>query len=183
LKSPRSAAGFTLLEIAVVLFIIGLTLTLVTPYIGGIRISRLKGESRKLAGRAAYLYDTASARKLVMQLSIDLDGNRYFVHRLDPYAPEPALVESTEPGTQPVILPDGIRIRDVTVEGAGTVTRGIAHCLFYPEGYVDATVVHLKDDVGSVMTLIFQPLTGRVRILKGDFVPSERGLVATPSVQ
>src|SRR5437588_12464975 len=113
-----------------------------------------------------------------MQLTFDSDASRYFVHRLDPYSPEPALVLDTEPGAIPVRLPDGIRIRDVTVEGQGTLSRGTVHCLFYPEGYVDATVIHLIDDGGTIMTLVFQPLTGRVQIMRGDYAPGANGLLA-----
>jgi general secretion pathway protein H len=168
----RASSGFTLLEIAVVIFIMGLMLTIVTPYIGGFRGAALKSETRKLAGRAAYLYDTASARKLVMQLTFDMDTNRYYVTALDPYANEPLFLPYKEPGATPVMLPAGVRIRDVTVEGIGTLARGTAHCLFYPEGYVDATIIHLRDDSGSVFTLRFAPLTGRVQIQQGDISPA-----------
>jgi hypothetical protein len=44
-------------------------------------------------------------------------------------------------------------------------------CNFDPEGYVDATVVHLVDPGGTVFTLTFQPLTGRVSIARGDIAP------------
>jgi hypothetical protein len=43
---------------------------------------------------------------------------------------------------------------------------------FYPEGYMDATVVHLIDESGDVMTLEFSPLTGEVAIFAGDVMPS-----------
>ena len=70
------------------------------------------------------------------------------------------------------MLPAAIRIRDVTVEGIGTVNRGTVATNFYPEGYVDATVVHLEDASGDVMTLEFSPLTGQVAIVNGDVMPT-----------
>jgi hypothetical protein len=69
-------------------------------------------------------------------------------------------------------MPSAIRIRDVTVEGIGTVSRGVIACNFYPEGYVDATVVHLEDASGDVMTLEFVPLTGQVAVIEGDVMPT-----------
>jgi len=72
----------------------------------------------------------------------------------------------------PVMLPAAIRIRDVTVEGIGTLNRGTTATTFYPEGYVDATVVHLEDASGDVMTLEISPLTGQVAIINGDVMPA-----------
>jgi prepilin-type N-terminal cleavage/methylation domain-containing protein len=177
------ARGFTLLELAVVMFIMGLMLTLVFPYIGSYRSALLKSESRRLAGRAAYLYDMAAAQKVVYRLLFDLDANGYSVARLDPYAIQPTVsgsnglqsvplapmfVPDHGPGKAPVMLGAAVRIRDVTVEGIGTFTRGRIACQFYPEGYVDATLVHLVDASGNVMTLDFMPLTGHVLIGNGD---------------
>jgi prepilin-type N-terminal cleavage/methylation domain-containing protein len=62
LKSRRRPAGFTLLELAVVLFIMGLILTVAMPYLGGLRSAQLKSEARRLASRANYLYEEAGAQ-------------------------------------------------------------------------------------------------------------------------
>jgi prepilin-type N-terminal cleavage/methylation domain-containing protein len=173
-RAARSSArGFTLLELAVVMFIMGLMLTIALPYLGGYRSAELKSESRRLAGRATYLYDLAAAQKVVYQLVFDLDANGYSVARLDPYQIQPSAAASTfvpdnGAGKAPILLGDVVRIRDVTVEGVGTYTRGHVACQFYPAGYVDATVVHLVDASGSVMTLEFTPLTGQVVIGNGD---------------
>ena len=67
-----------------------------------------------------------------------------------------------------MLLPDSVHIRDVTVEGIGTLSRGTLATQFYPEGYVDATLVHLIDQKGRVMTLRIDPLTGQVAIARGD---------------
>jgi general secretion pathway protein H len=160
--------GFTLLELSVVLFIIGLIITMAMPRLGAIRSVHLKSEARRLAGRASYLYARATADKVVMRLTFDLDTNSYSVSRLDPYARQPIFVPDAEPGFGPVLMPAGVRLRDVTVEGTGTLTRGTANCFFYPEGFVDATTIHLIDDSGTVFTLSFNPLTGRVAIQNGD---------------
>ncbi len=172
----RSAAlsanpGFTLLEIAIVIFIMGLMLTLVMPYLGGFRQAALRSQARRLAGRATFLYDQAAGHKLVLRLTFDIDHNVYAVASLDPYALQPVFLPDRSPTGRPVALPAAIRIRDVTVEGVGTFNRGLVSTNFYPEGYVDATVVHLEDASGHVMTLIFNPLTGKVLINNGDFMP------------
>ena len=166
---PPADTGFTLLELAVVLFLIGLTATLVAPYFSGFRGSLLKSEVRRLAGRIAFVYDKASSHKLVMRLTFDLDGNSYFVSKLDPYAPMPVFVPDSQTGSAPVMLPAGVRLRDVTVENQGTVGRGLISCMFYPEGYADAAIIHLGDEWGNIFTLAIDPLTGRVAIARGQY--------------
>jgi type II secretion system protein H len=170
-ESRCNAAGFTLIELAVVLFLMALMALLIVPSMTGFHTSRLKHESRRLAGRASFLYEQAAAGKLVLRLTFNLDAQGYSVSRLDPHSANPVFVPDLEAGAAPVELPSDVRLRDVTVEGQGTVTRGMAKCNFYPEGYVDATVIHLIDSGGTVFTLSFQPLTGRVSITRGDITP------------
>jgi general secretion pathway protein H len=170
-RTARRDAGFTLIEIAVVVFLIALMTLLVVPSTQTFHTSRLKHETRRLAGRERFLYDQAAAGKLVLRLIFDLDAQTYSVARLDPHAPIPAFSPDLEDGAATVMLPPDVRLRDVTVEGRGTVTKGTVNCNFYPEGYVDATVVHLADNFGHVFTLSFQPLTGRVSIARGDIDP------------
>jgi prepilin-type N-terminal cleavage/methylation domain-containing protein len=166
------APGFTLLELAIVIFIMGLMLTLTMPYLGGFRRAQLRSQARRLAGRATYMFDQAAGHKLVMRLIFDMDNNGYAVATLDPYSIKPVFAPDRTPSSRPVQLPSAIRIRDVTVEGIGTVNRGVIACNFYPEGYVDATVVHLEDASGDVMTLEFVPLTGQVAVIEGDVMPT-----------
>ncbi len=167
-----SAPGFTLLELAVVIFIMGLMLTLALPYLGGFRQAALRSQARRLAGRATFMFDEATGHKLVLRLIFDLDNNGYAAAQLDPYAVKPVFAPDTSMSGRPVMMPAAIRIRDVTVEGIGTVNRGVIATNFYPEGYVDATVVHLEDASGDVMTLEFSPLTGQVAIVSGDVMPA-----------
>ena len=74
-----ASPGFTLLELAVVIFIMGLMLTLALPYLGGFREAALKSQARRLAGRATYMFDEATGHKLVLRLIFDIDNNGYAV--------------------------------------------------------------------------------------------------------
>jgi len=165
------APGFTLLEIAVVIFIMGLVMTLAMPYLGGFRSAQLKSEARRLAGRANYLYDEASTQKVIYKMTFDLDHNGYYVTRLDPYGPAPKFVPYSAPWGYSVMMPAGLLLRDVSVEGIGGAKAGSISCQFYPDGYVDATVIHMASASGKVLTLSFNPLTGNVGIVSGDLPP------------
>ncbi|HVA79944.1 MAG TPA: prepilin-type N-terminal cleavage/methylation domain-containing protein [Candidatus Binataceae bacterium] len=160
--------GFTLLELAIVLFIMALMFTIAMPYMGSYREAQLKSEARRMAGRASYLYDEAATQKVVLRMIFDLDHQHYAVARLDPYSPNPQFVADHSMAGRMIVMPPAVGIRDVTVADVGTFKRGIVACQFYPEGYVDATLVHLEDLSGDVMTLFFNPLTGQVTIVEGD---------------
>src|SRR5215467_6560670 len=161
--SLGSAPGFTLLELAIVIFIMALMFTLAVPYTGGYRKARLKSEARRLAGRASYLFDQASAQKVFLRLVFDLDHQAYGVMRLDPYAvPTPSFGPDHSGAGAPVTKPPSIAIRDVTVGDLGTFSTGTVATQFYPEGYVDATLIHMVDLAGHVMKPELNPETGRV---------------------
>jgi len=165
------APGFTLLEIAVVIFIMGLVMTLAIPYLGGFHGAQLKSEARRLAGRANYLYDEAATQQVIYRMTFDLDHNGYYVTRLDPYGPKPKFIPYSGPWGYAVTMPPGLKLRDVSVEGIGGAKVGSISCQFYPDGSVDATVIHMVAISGQVMTLSFNPLTGSVGIVSGDVPP------------
>lgn len=167
--------GFTLLEIAIVLFLMGLMTLLVMPYTGGLTSAELKSAARRLAGRETYLFDEATAHKLVIQLVFDMNANAYFVMTADPYSPQPTFFPDNSTSGRRVLLPDNVRIRDVTVEGIGSLSRGTIATQFYPQGYVDGTIVHLVDIKGRVMTIAIDSLTGQVKIANGDLRPAGAG--------
>ncbi|HLW71224.1 MAG TPA: prepilin-type N-terminal cleavage/methylation domain-containing protein [Candidatus Binataceae bacterium] len=162
------ARGFTLLELAVVLFIMGLVMMIAMPYFGGLRNSELKSEARRLASRSNYLYEEAGAQKVLLRLTFDLDHNGYFVTRLDPFAVQPQFGPERGPAGVPVRLPANIYLRDVWVEGAGAFRRGAISSQFYPSGIADGVVIHLSDSNGDVMTLSINPFSGRTAIARGD---------------
>jgi prepilin-type N-terminal cleavage/methylation domain-containing protein len=171
----RFRRGFTLIELAVVMFLIGLVMTIAMPYFGSMQTSQMRSESRRLASRANYLYQEAGAQKVILRLTFDFANNGYFTSRLDPFADKPAFHPEDGPAGVRVVLPTGIWIRDVTVEGVGTFQRGTVSAQFYPGGYVDATQIHLADTKGEVFTLAIDPFSGHVSIIRGDVGLSRNG--------
>jgi prepilin-type N-terminal cleavage/methylation domain-containing protein len=170
----RFTRGFTLLELAVVMFLIGLVLTIAMPYFASVRTSQMRSEARRLASRANYLYEEAGAQKVILRLNFDFANNGYFVTRLDPFAANPAFRAENGPAGVRIAMPQGIKIRDVTVEGLGTFARGVVSAQFYPGGYVDATLIHLADDSGEIYSLAIDPFSGHVSIVHGDVQPNRR---------
>jgi prepilin-type N-terminal cleavage/methylation domain-containing protein len=174
-EKPGHASGFTLLEIAVVLLLMGLIMTLALPYFGGVAQARLKSQARALAALADYMAVRAQTEKLVLRLTFDLDRDGYFTSCLDPYARAPVFRPCSGPGSSGKRLPPDLRIRDVSVAGVGTARRGAISTLFYPEGYTDATVVHLANQSGSTLTLCLSPFATGASIFGAD-LPAARAL-------
>jgi prepilin-type N-terminal cleavage/methylation domain-containing protein len=164
-------AGFTLLELAVVLLLIGLIMAIAMPRFGALQATRLRSESRRLATWSHYLFEEAEANKVLLRLNIDLTHNTYFVTRLDPSSSRPGFVPERGLAAGVVTLPADVRLRDAWIEGAGLFRRGIAGCQFYPGGAADAAVVHLVDRNGDVMTVAIKPFDGAAAIFRGDVDP------------
>ena len=163
--------GFTLLELAVVLFIMGLVMMIALPYFGSFQGAALRSEAHRLATRAHYLYDEAGAQKVLLRLNFDLNNNSYFVTRLDPFALKPLAAPEHGPAGGRIIMPVDVRLRDVWIEGGGLFRRGIPSCQFYPSGLADAAVIHLVDRKGEVMTVGIDPFSGAVMVMAGDLSP------------
>jgi prepilin-type N-terminal cleavage/methylation domain-containing protein len=170
-RMTKRRPGFTLLELAVVLLIIGLVLAIAMPRFGAFQGAELRSEAHRLAARSHYLYEEAGAQKVLLRLNFDLNHSTYFVTRLDPFAPNPSFMPEKGPAGGVVTMPADVRLRDVWVEGGGVFHSGIVTCQFYPGGVADAAVIHLFDRRGDVITLGIDPFNGAVAIISGDLSP------------
>jgi len=73
-------AGFTLIEISIVVLILGMVLTLALPRLGG-TYSQLKCEEEigKIAALVEYLYNQAQIKNEGFSLVLNLDKKEYWV--------------------------------------------------------------------------------------------------------
>ena len=105
---------------------------IVMPSTNGFHLSRLKHEARRLAGRATFLYDQASANKLVLRLTFNFDTKLTLSAVWTRIAQSPAFVPDLDNGAGPVSLPPDVRLRDVTVEGTGNGLARTVSAFFIP---------------------------------------------------
>lgn len=163
------AAGFTLIEIGLVLLIISVIVALVVPRFRDQSSAELMSQARRMAITFRYLQDQAVLNGRVYRLNFDLDQQRYFVTSAE---------EGDELGgsfakdsgtlTKDVALPASMQIADVDVPMiSGKLYEGLSFTQFYPDGSVEPTVVHL--DNGQQVYTLYVPdgLTGRAYVASG----------------
>src|SRR3990172_3164096 len=79
----RDQKGFTLIELVVVIFLVGIFLLVAVPKFEDITEVNIKSASRRLSGTIRYLYSEAAFKKKVYKLAFDIDRNEYWIEVLD----------------------------------------------------------------------------------------------------
>ena len=83
----RDAAGFTLLELTLVLLILAVVLGIVVPRLRDTDRARLESEVRKLAVTLRYLRQAAILNGRTYRLNYGIDDGRYWVTSADGASP------------------------------------------------------------------------------------------------
>jgi type II secretory pathway pseudopilin PulG len=168
-RPDRRQAGFTLIEIGLVVLIITVMLGLLLPRLRDPSRSELISQTKKLAVTFRYLRQEAILRGRTYRLVFDLDQQSYWVESA---AGDPSQTSfNRESGLfgRPVHLAPPIGIADVVLPFTnGPILEGAVPTHFYPDGTVDPTIVHLHNGK-EAYTLQAEPLTGRVYVLS-DYV-------------
>jgi len=157
-----SEAGFTLIELAVVIVLIGVLLGLVVPRIPGVGRDRLETTAQHIAGLTRYLYNEAALTGQEHRLRIDFTANRIGGMRLE----EDSELQALEGTGHSSELPDPVRVLDVVVRNSKQ-TSGRCDVRILSMGWVEDTVIHLVGDHDRMLTLHLQPLTGLTDIYDG----------------
>lgn len=168
LKPPISnLQGFTLLELSLVLFIIGLLVVVTVPRLVDLGGTRLESSAQRLASLIRYLNGEAAFSSQLYRLNYDLDKRTYWVSVLAANQNAPEFIADTSPLARPMQLPSSITFVDVHVPSAGRVSTGQVYTHFYPQGYTDPTIIHLRDQHSRVVTVTIPPLPAEVGISEG----------------
>ncbi len=158
-----SKAGFTLIELTVVLTLIALFSALVVPMLTGIGQNSLDASARRLAGTVKYLYNEAALTGRPHQLVFNLDEETFGAKILEATG---ELIEAKGTGRTQHLKGD-VRFRDVEITGRGRVTSGEVIAEIHPVGWMEETVIHLDAGGDQTMTLRLMPFTGATEIYAG----------------
>ena len=166
-------AGFTLLEFAVVLFLISLFFVLVTVPIEGVLSGGDLGQAtRMLMSEVSKLRGEAAYTRKIQTLVLDIEQNTFYA--LEPETlvefrktEESLFAEEEEVAPRKKDLPSGVFFADVVLDALGKVQEGKAEVRFFANGCVEHALIHLKNEGGKVYTLEINPVTGLIRTHEG----------------
>jgi prepilin-type N-terminal cleavage/methylation domain-containing protein len=162
--------GFTLFEIVVVLAILAILFTFVTPNLSGLTPKyRMRTYARDLAGTIENMRVAAIIRGKItgIRYVLDSDPNGQFYQMLPPAPPEnpdqPLAERKPEARYE---APPGVRLRGLLLPGTrgGLVTRGVVNIAFSPSGTTGSHIVILevpvRDGEVEVLSVKFNSLSG-----------------------
>ena len=198
-----SARGMTLIEIMIVLTIVASVMGLTAFSMSGLSASKVRSEALHVAGAVRYVYGRSAINGVRYQLTLAVGGNTLSAQCSDKNIPvasaettkekEKAAKEDGEAnpfgiasggGTMAACddkilrdfkLKDGVTIaRVVTSHDEAPVESGDATIGFFPNGFVERSMIWVKGADGGYFTLIVDPMSGRVRVKPGDLeVPDD----------
>lgn len=145
--------GFTLIELTVVIFILGLALVLTFPSFQALYQGDIKRSALRLAATIQYLHEEAISKNRFYRLDFDLDRGEYWANAIGEQAKSAILKRN--------YLPGGVHFLDISTP------NGQPSILFSPQGWTGRASIILEDEGGLRLVLQTSPLTGRVRISQG----------------
>lgn len=156
--------GFTLIEMMVVLFIIGMIAVMALPRMSGTTNMKLRSSSRKLAATIGYVYESAILKKTNFRVCFDTLEMSYFIEERsgDEYFP------STDTLLQKEMLSEELFFRKVSVMGEEAKPEEIVCVYFTPYGYVEDAIVQIAaDGTNAGYTVITDAMSGKANVYEG----------------
>lgn len=151
-------AGFTILEMLIVLFLMTLVVVVVFP-----RFSLdedLSSTGRKLIGILRTFQGLATTRQQPLKLYLDLDQGTYWMMTVEGKEERIPL----DPAWKlPRSLPESIRLTEVSI-GQDKHFSGRVDISFFANGRIEPVTMYLMDTKNNLLGLAVDSLTGGIRV-------------------
>jgi len=157
-------SGFTLIEIAVVMAIIGMLMLLVVPRLPSSDGENLKISARTLASTLRYLQERAATSRTPYYLLIK-PGTEFI--KIVEIGGDGSALEPSDPLMQKSSIREGIVIADVRIPRLGRVNDGELRVDISVAGIRDFVTIHLRSNSGQFQTVMVFPSGGKVKIYDG----------------
>jgi len=157
-------AGFTLIEIAVVMVIISMVMLLVLPRLPSSDQENLKISARTLASTLRYIQERAATSQTGyhLMLSPGTDIIKIYETGDDGSAKDPA-----DPLLQKAAVKEGIIVSDVRIPRLGKINDGQLRVDVGVAGVRDFITIHLRSADGQFWTVMAFPSGGKVKAFEG----------------
>jgi prepilin-type N-terminal cleavage/methylation domain-containing protein len=163
--TSSSRGGFTFIELAIVLLLVGILLVIAVPRFGRLTQGSLKSAARQMYGVVATVHDKAALEKRRYWLGLEVGAGVWWVVATEPgegVSPE-GVLQLKDRAVLDGKLPGEVLFKDVVVEGR-QLKEGTALAVFEPNGTCSEAEIHLEDEDGGLASLLVNPLTGRATV-------------------
>jgi prepilin-type N-terminal cleavage/methylation domain-containing protein len=159
----KAKAGFTLVELTVVLVLISIVFVVALPRIpNDILVNPTKKTSRWLLANIQHLKAASTRDHTDYALYVDIDNGRLWTSAVS--APQAEPEPSKEKG---LTLSGDNRILDVELAGSRKMDVGTVMIQFYAKGYSDHAIIHLRDEDENDWSYHIPPFLPQLKIITG----------------
>ena len=155
--------GFTLIELIVVMVLISTVTAFAIPKLrSSLFTDQLRATARQFIGLVAETGQEARSSRSAVELRFDREQHLFTA------APAAGgIADAPLERYAKLRLAESVQVVDITSAHGGKKTVGELVIRFSARGYVDKTVVHLRDDSGDELSVILSPFLGVTRVLEG----------------
>jgi general secretion pathway protein H len=151
--------GYTLIELAVVVFLLGLMVYISVPRIRDTLIKdEVKSTVRRLIGVVRELRAAAVREQVDYVLHLDLYKNAFWTYSVD-MTPE----KRDERKINAFNFPEGVKIADVSQLGLEKKADGEVDIKFFKQGYGQPTIIHLAR-ADQYFTIVLSPFLNNINV-------------------
>jgi general secretion pathway protein H len=157
-------AGFTLIEIAVVMAIIGMVLLLVMPRLPSSEGENLKISARTLASTLRYLQEKAATSHTDYTLNFVPGTETVTINQI---GADGTVQVPSDPLLQKPPVKESVTVADVRIPRLGKISDGQVRLDVGLGGIRDFVTIHLRSAEGQFWTVMAFPAGGKVKYYEG----------------
>jgi prepilin-type N-terminal cleavage/methylation domain-containing protein len=154
----KTTRGYTLIELTVVVFLIGIMLAVTIPrFRYSLITDNLKSTTRRIIGLVKNLRNEAVTEQKIHRLHVDMGSDQLWIE-FDGMSEE----EREMAQEKAFQLPADVRIADVWTKSSGKTAEGEVAITFNKKGYIEQTVIHLRAEDEREFSLILHPFLAKI---------------------